>query len=134
MINIREYGYVGYYAMGYYSEAEECAGFVCSKDMVEELASLLKSTFYFSDLDGKHSQVQGDIVATTDTIEVLEYIQMTPPHYFAPYEQLQVDDLRFEEIKLEIDELNKQASQLNINPIPGYIIKDNKGNTDMIKW
>ena len=72
--------FVGAEAYGYYSEAYACEGVFLSKEMYEKHEELLKSTFserYFHELDGKHSQVNGDLVVNKINSEFDVYALLT---------------------------------------------------------
>ena len=64
---------IGYVGQGWYSGAEAFTGFLCPKDCIEEVKEDMQDEYTFSDLDGKHGHVGGDLV-TLDGDEMLEVI------------------------------------------------------------
>lgn len=59
-MNIEDLVLVEVFAEGYYSGQTETVAVVMSKEFVEEHIDNF-GTVYFSELDGKHSEVEGDI-------------------------------------------------------------------------
>lgn len=49
------------HACGYYSNAEYSEGFYVTEDFYEKYKDVLPTVFYVGELDGKHSETEGDI-------------------------------------------------------------------------